>query len=193
MPKLQQMHTRSSFLTSLALCAAALTLAPATQAAEGWRPASGFIQGGIGQDGVSAVTAGVLWPFDWSNTLWGGQFTAATELSVAHWRARSIGGGHQALTQFSLVPLLRYRFDEGRSPWFAEFGIGVTYLDKQYLTPSKTFGSQWNFSDNLAVGRSFGADNRQELSLRVLHISNADIKRPNPGEEFLQLRYTFRF
>jgi lipid A 3-O-deacylase len=188
--KMHSTHKRLRSLTSALLCAAAALSLPATA---DWRPNSAFVQGGVGPDGVSAITAGATWPFDWSNTLWGGQFTAYTELSVAHWRARSFGGGHQSLTQLSLVPMLRYRFDEGRSPWFAEFGIGATVTDRLYNTPCKAFSTRWNFSDNFAVGRSLGAGQRHELSLRLQHISNGDIKKPNPGEEFLQLRYAMRF
>jgi lipid A 3-O-deacylase len=43
------------------------------------------------------------------------------------------------------------------------------------------------------VGRSFGADRRHELSLRVSHFSNCGIETPNPGENFLQLRYATKF
>jgi len=47
--------------------------------------------------------------------------------------------------------------------------------------------------DVAGVGRSFGADRRRELSLRLSHSSNAGIKEPNPGETFLQLRYAVKF
>ena len=42
-------------------------------------------------------------------------------------------------------------------------------------------------------GRNFGARQEHELVLRVEHFSNAGIKHPNPGENFAQLRYTYRF
>ena len=39
----------------------------------------------------------------------------------------------------------------------------------------------------------FGEQKLNEISLRFEHHSNAAIKQPNPGENFLQLRYARRF
>jgi lipid A 3-O-deacylase len=45
----------------------------------------------------------------------------------------------------------------------------------------------------VGFGRSLDAQQHHELSLRLQHFSNADIKRPNPGENFVQLRYAVAF
>ncbi len=37
------------------------------------------------------------------------------------------------------------------------------------------------------------AERRHALVLRIQHVSNAGIKRPTPGENFLQLRYQASF
>lgn len=92
-----------------------------------------------------------------------------------------------------LVPLLRYRFGQGRSGWFIEAGIGVSLMDPIYRTSEKQFSTRFNFVDVAGVGRSFGSRRERELSLRIAHVSNADIKKPNPGENFLQLRYAVLF
>lgn len=78
-------------------------------------------------------------------------------------------------------------------PWFVEGGIGLAYLNEPYRNASKEFGTQWNFSDHLGVGRSFGADRQHELGVYVKHVSNAGVRKPNPGETFAQLRYAYRF
>jgi hypothetical protein len=44
----------------------------------------------------------------------------------------------------------------------------------------------------MAVGRMFGAERQHELVLRLEHFSNAGIDHPNPGENFVQLRYAHR-
>ena len=36
-------------------------------------------------------------------------------------------------------------------------------------------------------------NDRQEVSLRFQHFSNAGIKEPNPGENFFQVRYSSRY
>jgi lipid A 3-O-deacylase len=38
-----------------------------------------------------------------------------------------------------------------------------------------------------------GPDGKQEIGLRWSHTSNAGLKKPNPGQDFLQLRLVQRF
>jgi hypothetical protein len=174
----------------------ALTTALACAAqAQDWRPASAFAQigGGASDSNVTAASVGALWPWAWKAQALGGEFSALTELYGSYWHARDFGGGHRGFVQLGLVPLLRYRLDQGRSPWFVEGGIGASVTHRRYVTPDKTFSTNWNFSDNLAVGRSLGADRQGELSLRWQHISNAGIRKPNPGEDFLFVRYARSF
>lgn len=45
----------------------------------------------------------------------------------------------------------------------------------------------------LGLGVSLGAQRRHELLLRLQHVSNAGLKQPNPGLNFLQLRYALHF
>ncbi len=89
--------------------------------------------------------------------------------------------------------MLRYRFGEGRSRWFVEAGIGLSVTDRRFATPDRTQASRWNFSDNLALGRSFGDRGEHEVSLRWQHTSNAGLKEPNPGVDLFLLRYAIRF
>lgn len=116
------------------------------------------------------------------------------EASVARWRYPSADGdGHCGLTQFAVIPVLRYRPEAGSSPWFAEAGIGLTLTSRRYQTPAKAFSTRFNFGDHLALGRNFGTEQRHELALRVDHFSNGGYKEPNPGATFLELRYAYRF
>jgi lipid A 3-O-deacylase len=162
--------------------------------AQDWMPHRAFIaSAGAAEHGTYSLTLGVAWPWDWKRQ-WGSvQATAMTEAFISHWRADAIGGGQSSYTQIGLLPLLRLRFSEGRSPWFVEGGIGVTWMDKIYRIPERQFSTAGNFIDVLGVGRNFGEGGRHELTLRISHISNANIKKPNPGEDFLQLRYGLQF
>ena len=96
-------------------------------------------------------------------------------------------------TQLGVVPMARYRFADGQSPWFVEGGIGLSYLTATHHTPNGHFGSRWNFSDHLGVGRNFGAQRQHEVSLQAKHVSNAGLRKPNPGETCVQIRYAHRF
>lgn len=172
------------------LCGA---LAVSNALAEGLRPEALFVQGGGGQSGLRVAGVGLLWPWSWRAQAVGGEWTLQTELFASHWSARAAGGGREGYTQIGLVPLLRYRLDNGLSNWFVEGGIGLSVTDSQFATPARTLGTEWNFSDNLALGRNFGEQGRHEVSLRWQHTSNAGIKKPNPGLDLLMLRYSTRF
>jgi hypothetical protein len=62
-----------------------------------------------------------------------------------------------------------------------------------YHTDGKRFSTAFNFGDHVGIGREFGSEHRQELALRVEHFSNAGIDHPNPGENFVQVRWVVRF
>lgn len=171
---------------------AALVLAAAGAHAD-WRPDGGFLELGSAAHGTGTVTAGVNWRGDWRKEGLGSELTGSVELFASHWAWDSRAGGRTSSTLVGVVPLARLRFDHGRSPWFAEGGIGLTVADRRYVTPQKIFSTSWNFHDVLAVGYSFGAQRNQELSLRFTHTSNAGIKQPNPGENIFQLRWATRF
>ncbi|HYD76175.1 acyloxyacyl hydrolase [Ramlibacter sp.] len=177
----------------LASAAFLATLAPSPAWAQELRPAGLYVQGGGGESGLRAGSLGLVWPWRWSRQAGGGELTASTELFASHWRARGFGGGHQGFTQVGVVPMLRYRFAEGRSPWFVEAGIGLSVIDRRFVTPARNQGSRWNFSDNLALGHSFGRAGEHEVSLRWQHTSNAGLKDPNPGVDLVMLRYATRF
>jgi lipid A 3-O-deacylase len=176
------------------LLAATSAVLAAPAAAQGLRPSAAFFQAGGGEEGVHATASlGVSWDWAWRKAAWGGEFSAATELVGTVLQAERVGGGQRTYAQLGLVPMLRYRFGAGRSPWFVEGGIGVSVMDRQLETPQKTQASEWNFSDNLAVGRNFGDRNEHELSLRWQHTSNAGLREPNPGFDLFFVRYAARF
>lgn len=182
------MHGTKFVLSCLAALAA--LLAPLSHAVD-LRPDQFAVQGGPGSDGTSAVSAGVVWDWQWRRQA-RALATAQTELFVSHWQADRIGGGHQALRQAVLLPVLRLQLDRGRSRWFLEGGIGASWLSRDYVTPTKTFSTRWNFYDMVGTGYKFGGG-RHELGLRYVHVSNGSLRRPNPGEDFLLLRYATRF
>jgi lipid A 3-O-deacylase len=50
------------------------------------------------------------------------------------------------------------------------------------------------FLDVMGLGYTLGGpDGKQEIGLRWSHTSNAGLKKPNPGQDFLQLRLVQRF
>lgn len=177
---------------SLALAAmAGLMAVPA--AAEGLRPAGYALQGGAAEGRTWNASVGLTWPWAWKARLLGTEIGGVTEAYIAHWNTPAAGGGRRGFTQVGVVPLLRLRLDQGRSPWFAEAGVGLSAMDHHFVTTSKQFTTSFNFVDVVGVGRSFGPARGQEIGLRLQHVSNAGIRVPNPGQNFVQFRYASAF
>lgn len=172
--------------------AASLIALPIGVLAADLRPAGFYVQGGLAEQRTYSVTAGLVWPWAWRRDFGRTELTGLTEAFVSQWSAR-IPESRHSLTQVGVLPLLRLRFDGGRSDWFIEGGIGLSVMDHAYRTTTKRFGSTFNFVDVLGGGRSFGVNRSREVALRLTHVSNGHVKEPNPGENFLQLRYAVMF
>ena len=158
------------------------------------RPDAVTLQGGAGTHGARMGGVGVVWDWDFQRKRRKAELTAQTEVMLNTWRADAVAGGENSFTQLVILPSLRMRLSRGASPWFIELGIGVSYLDRIFETQEKRFSTRWNFYDMLGVGHTFGGpEGDTELGLRWVHVSNAGIKRPNPGQDFVQLRYVHRF
>jgi hypothetical protein len=169
----------------------------AAQAADAdrWAPGGAFVQIGQAHGGdTRSAGAGLIWPWQRSWALWGGRLGGNTEVGLAGWRSTDVPGrGDLDLAQATLVPTLRWRPDDGRCAWFGEVGIGLSATSRIYENRKKRFSTAFNFADHLGIGRSFGPQQQHELVLRYEHVSNAGLKEPNPGENFVQLRYAFYF
>ncbi len=191
---------RSSRISILRLSTAALILCGTTAGGLAHAQSQDQAWGIYGQIGAGfydsfnphQTTIGVIGPLPWTSQFAGTKVTTYGDGYISQWRA-SAAGGDRSYTQLAFVPSARFRFDDGASRWFADAGIGVSYLDDIYATPRHSFSTRFNFTEFIALGRSFGDDNRHEVSLRIQHYSNAGIKKPNPGENFLQLRYAVKF
>ena len=185
------MHCKHIHIRSLAL-AAALCAVVFPAAAEGWRPSGYVVQIGAADYRIWNASVGLTWPWAWKAGLMGTEVGGVTEAYIGHWDAPS-ASGRRGFTQVGLLPMFRFRPGQGRSPWFAEAGIGVSAMDQHFVTPDKQFTTSFNFVDVVGVGRSFGVARGQEIGLRLQHVSNAGIRVPNPGQNFLQLRYASAF
>ena len=153
-----------------------------------------YLQAGGGEDRVYNATVGVTLP--WQRLAWdvgGGVVRGHWDWYVSNWSSRAMGEGRHNLAVLGVVPSLRWRGDQGKSPWFVEVGTGVSVSDGHYRSAGKTFSTRFNFASHIGIGRNFGSRSEHELSLRLQHSSNAGIKRPNPGENLVLLRYAHTF
>lgn len=184
--------TRTSFRR---LCTAALlgTVFPAVHALD-YQPDGVALQYGLARHGARMAGVGLVWDWEFERMRKVAELTAHTELMLNQWRGSDAGGGHPSITQVVVLPSLRMQLARGTSPTFFEVGIGASWMDGLTGTPQKRFSTHWNFYDMLGVGHTLGGvGGHHELGLRWVHVSNAGLKRPNPGQDFLQLRYMMRF
>jgi lipid A 3-O-deacylase len=158
-----------------------------------WSPTAMFAQAGTGGD-THELTLGATW--DWSKpwSVAGGELSGYWELSFSGWSYPTMGSRKEAwLGQLGIVPTFRYRPGGHDSRWFVEAGVGASFMTTIYETDRKRFSTTFNFADHIGFGRNFGNTGQHELALRIEHYSNAGIKHPNPGENFAEIRYAYRF
>jgi lipid A 3-O-deacylase len=188
------MKTRTTKPLRLGVLAALLAASATLSHAFDLKPDAVSLEAGAGTHGARIVGAGLVWDWDFERMRRKAELTAHTELLVNSWRADAIGGGENSYTQVVLLPSLRMRLARGASPWYFELGIGASYMDRLFVTPDKQFSTRWNFYDVMGVGHTLGGpDGKHEIGMRWIHVSNGGLKKPNPGQDFLQLRYVARF
>lgn len=112
-----------------------------------------------------------------------------------YWDAQ-VGAWHgdNDIADLSITPVFRLQEStrSGFSP-YVEAAIGFHLLSERHITPTRRFGSSFQFGDHIGVGARFGERGRHDLGLRVQHVSNAGLKDPNPGVNFWQVRYQRHF
>ena len=113
------------------------------------------------------------------------------ELSAAHWSADVPAGLNDGLVDIGFTPTLRWQANDLRG-LYLEAGIGLHFLSHTSLG-GRRFSTALQFGDHLGLGYRFGAKGAYDLSYRFQHHSNADIKRPNAGMDFHQIRLQYWF
>jgi hypothetical protein len=178
---------------AFACAAAALAWAPIAAAeAAGWRAGLAAEAGhGNGTDTVRVALVAAPGVPLWSRGTT--RIETFGEIAVAHWRfPQPNAADRRRITVVGFTPYLRLR-DTRIERWFFDFGIGLNTLSDLYETRDRRFSTRFQFSDHLAIGRSFGDGDAFELSYRFVHYSNAGIRHPNPGVNFSVLRLEYRF
>lgn len=153
-----------------------------------------YVQGGWAADQARAAVLGVTWPWDHGGwQLGSGRLYGQWDGYGGSWSSRPDDAARRNTWVLGLGPSLRWRGSAGRSPWFVEAGTSVHLSSGNYQSGSDRFSTRYNFASHMGLGRNFGAQRQHELSLRLQHTSNASLKTPNPGENFVLLRYAHAF
>lgn len=75
---------------------------------------------------------------------------------------------------------------------YVEAGIGVSLLDDTQFA-GKDVSTHFQFEDRLGLVARFGQHKQHQLALRYFHYSDAEVKKPNPGLDFIALSYMHYF
>ena len=152
-----------------------------------------YLQAGTDQQSTRAWTLGLTLPWvGWQRSWWGGVWQGHWDLYASQWTSDGYTGRVHS-TVLGIGPALRLRPDGGHGPWFVEGGMGASYASPRFVTRYKEMSTRLNFVSHLAVGFNHGEEHQHEWQLRLQHSSNGGIKKPNPGQNYLQLRYALHF
>lgn len=157
-------------------------------------PDTFFVKTGLAEKAV-AISLGVGWDkSDWLGSSLPEALSLAFEVEIGHWQTFHLRHEQAEFTQFGVTPMLRLPLATAANhEWFVEGGIGCYFIVPLYHKGKKEFSTNFNFQDLIGLGLRYGKTRQNEVVLYVSHFSNAGIDDPNPGENFLQLRYLRHF
>jgi hypothetical protein len=115
------------------------------------------------------------------------------EASINLWE---YGEQNERDTNFALAlsPVVKKTFYhiDNKYPLKWEFGIGVSLVnDTQFA--GKDIGSHYQFEDRIGLSADFGQGLRQTVAIRYMHYSNGGLNSKNPGLDFLNLSYAYKY
>ena len=137
--------------------------------------------------GVSLISNANFWKKD-LGTHWLASTHNETTISNVDGQKSSANKG---VVVAGVTPVLRL-IPKGSSGFF-EAGIGVNYFSEKNINSEKRVGTHFEFGDFLGFGMALGERQQTEIGYRFLHYSNAGISKHNPGLDFHQVRFSYKF
>jgi hypothetical protein len=141
---------------------------------------------------ANAARIGVEWNwnkhwFEGRNWHLGGYW----ELSAGYWQGRGADTNYD-ISDVGFTPVFRIERNSGRGVYL-EAGVGAHLLSRTRINSERAFSTAFQFGDHIGVGYRFGPHGRYDIGYRFQHLSNADIKKPNPGINFQEIRFEYHF
>jgi hypothetical protein len=140
---------------------------------------------GTGDDDTRAIRLAGTWN-------WRKQWQLGEKWHLAGYWELSLGAWENlddSTTDFGFTPVFRFEHHDEHHV-YVEAAIGFHILS-QHISAQRQFSTNFQFGDHLAVGARFGSRRRYDLGVRLQHISNGGIQKPNPGINFLLLRFQY--
>ena len=169
-----------------AFAAAAAVLPTAAQALDSWS-----LELGYGEDSTRIIRGGLQW-----------RWTHHPEVSDRKaWRLAGyweVSGGvfdnpDNTGADVGVTPVLRVERGVGEdSTLWLEAAVGL-HLVTRRISADRIFSTSLQFGDHIGAGLRFGPHGRYDLGVRLQHLSNGSIRAPNPGINFLNACFQYRF
>jgi lipid A 3-O-deacylase len=141
-----------------------------------------------GGSGVDIQRIGVQWKWDRKWFAMGDYHLGGYwDLQLGRW-----DGGAGDIADIGFTPTFRFERKDGMGPYL-EGAIGFHLISQKQITPTTRTSTAFQFGDHLGVGVRFGEKGRFDLGLRLQHLSNGSIKRPNPGTNAALIRFQYHF
>ena len=100
------------------------------------------------------------------------------DLSFARWDS-----DREAIYDLGFTPVFRYS-RAARGPYL-EGAIGLHWLSSTAVHRDAPFSTRFQFGDHVGIGYRFS---KFDFGVRLQHLSNAGLRNPNPGINFLIFR-----
>jgi len=144
-------------------------------------------------DAVDMARVGVQW--DWKKRWFQGanwHLGGYWDVAAGYWHRGDVRAGeHGEIVDLGITPVFRIQPNGLVGPYL-EAAIGFHLLSHSSIG-DRRMSTAFQFGDHLGVGYRFGARGSYDLGYRYQHLSNASIKRPNPGINFHQIRLQYNF
>jgi hypothetical protein len=113
---------------------------------------------------------------------------------ISFWRGRAGHSQDEHMVDLGAAPVLRLEGNSGRefTPYL-EASVGLNLLSQTRINESRQFSTAFQFGEFLGLGTTFGENRRYDVALRVEHVSNGGIKKPNDGLTYGALVLHYRF
>jgi hypothetical protein len=115
------------------------------------------------------------------------------DLTAAHWREnqyRNAAGNTRNIVDIGITPIFRVQSGM-KTGLYGEAGIGIHYLSELYDNNERHLSSHFQFGSHIGCGYVFR--NKVDIGVKVRHISNGGIKKPNDGVNFVAASISYRF
>lgn len=151
------------------------------------------IASGIAANDIHPYRVAAVWSFNAIDTITASNWRILPlwETSLGYWDGKVDikKGGNDQIIAVTTGPLFRWQHEPNNRNMpscYLEIGIAVSWLSNTDIAGRK-LSTHFQFEDKGGVGLRFGQNQQYDIGLRVIHYSNASIKRPNNGVNMLLL------